>query len=188
MTATETASGAVRFDPFEDGYTEWPYDQYARLRAGDPVHRSDLLQGWMLTRYADVDRLLKDPGVSSVIDNATPTSLTATEIANRAAMQGGDSLPLPLLDEPDHTRIRRHLAPTFRKGSVRDLNETIDRRVGELLDAVVERHGPSGTFDLVAELAYPMPVMVICELMGSPTRTAPTSAGWCSSWPRGSTR
>ncbi len=173
MTATE-ADPSVTFDPFEDGFTEWPYDQYARLRAAAPVHHSELLQGWMLTRYADVDRLLKDPGTSSVIDNATPTVNTAIEIENRRELQGGDSLPLPLLDEPDHTRVRRHMAPTFRKGSVRNLDETIDRRVDELLDAVVERHGPRGTFDLVAELAYPMPVMVICELMGIPDEDGPT--------------
>ncbi len=177
MTATE-ADASVRFDPFEDGFTEWPYDQYARLRAADPVHRSEVLQGWVLTRYADVDRLLKDPATSSVIDNATPTTNTQIEIERRAEMEGGDASPLPLLDEPDHTRVRRQMAPTFRKGAVRDLNETIERRVDELLDAVVERHGSSGTFDLVSEFAYPMPVMVICELMGIPDEDGPTFRRW----------
>lgn len=164
---TTTDSPSVAFNPFEEGFTAWPYAQYARLREADPVHHSDLLHGWMLTRYADVDRVLKDAGMSAVVDNATPTPHTVVEIQRRDEI-GYETKPLPLLDEPDHTRVRRLIAPSFRKGSVKDLQATIERHVDDLLDEVVERHGPSGTFDLVGELAYPMPVMVICELMGIP--------------------
>lgn len=177
MTTADTHS-TVRFDPFEEGYTEWPYAQYARLRSADPVHKSELLQGWVLTRYADVDRVLKDPSMSSDIDRATPTPNTEMEIKRRSEIEQGDADPLPLLDEPDHTRVRRLIAPTFRKGSVKNLHETIDRHVGELLDAIVERHGSSGTFDLVSEFAYPMPVMVICELMGVPEEDGPEFRHW----------
>ncbi len=165
------------FDPFEEGYTAWPYDQYARLRAHDPVHHSALLHGWILTRFADVDRVLKDPAVSSVIDNATPTPNTRIEIERRTEI-GYQSNPLPLLDEPDHSRIRRMIAPTFRKGSVKDLRATIERHVDDLLDTVVDRGGPSGTFDLVADLAYPMPVRVICELMGIPDEDGDSFRRW----------
>ncbi|MGQ0431178.1 MAG: cytochrome P450 [Microthrixaceae bacterium] len=178
MTTAEAGS-SVSFDPFEAGFNEWPYDQYARLRAADPVHRSDLMGGWVLTRYADVERVLKDPTMSSQIDNATPTPQTEMELQRRAEVEGAEGAdPLPLLDEPDHTRVRRLIAPTFRKGSVRNLHETIERHVSELLDSIVERHGPSGTFDLVSELAYPMPVMVICELMGIPDEDGPAFRRW----------
>ena len=165
MTVAERP--AVSFDPFEEGFTAWPYAQYGRLRAADPVHQSALLQGWVLTRYADVERVLRDPKMSTVVDNATPTPNTITEITRRAEI-GYESNPLPLLDEPDHTRVRRLIAPSFRKGAVKDLQATIERHVDDLLDAIVERHGSSGTFDLVSDLAYPMPVAVICELMGIP--------------------
>lgn len=176
---TAEAGSSVSFDPFEVGFNEWPYDQYARLRTADPVHRSDLMGGWVLTRYADVERVLKDPTMSSQIDNATPTPQTEMEIQRRAEVEGAAGAdPLPLLDEPDHTRVRRLIAPTFRKGSVKNLNETIERHVSDLLDSIVERHGPSGTFDLVSELAYPMPVMVICELMGIPDEDGPAFRRW----------
>ncbi len=155
------------FDPFEEGFTEWPYAQYARLREHDPVHHSDLMQGWMLTSYADVDRVLKDAGMSTVIDNATPTPNTRMEIERRIEI-GYEANPLPLLDEPDHSRVRKMIAPTFRKGSVKDLRATIERHVDDLLDDIIERNGPTGTFDLIGDLGYPMPVMVICELMGIP--------------------
>lgn len=177
MTTAETDS-SVTFDPFEEGYTEWPYAQYARLRELDPVHRSELLQGWVLTRYADVERVLKDPSMSADIDKATPTPITEMEIRRRSEIEQGDADPLPLLDEPDHTRVRRLIAPTFRKGAVKNLHETIERHVGELLDAIVERHGSSGEFDLVSEFAYPMPVMVICELMGVPEEDGPGFRRW----------
>lgn len=177
MTTADTGA-SVTFDPFEEGFTEWPYAQYARLREVEPVHKSDILQGWVLTRYADVERVLKDPSMSSDIDKATPTPQTEMEINRRLELEGGDADPLPLLDEPDHTRVRRLIAPAFRKGSVKNLHETIERHVGELLDAIIERHGPTGTFDLVADFAYPMPVMVICELMGIPEEDGPAFRNW----------
>lgn len=177
MTSAPTDRGAVAFDPFEPGFTEWPYDQYARLRAHDPVHYSELMHGWMLTSFADVQRVLKDPAISSVIDNATPTPNTEMEIERRAEI-GYEANPLPLLDEPDHRRVRQMIAPTFRKGSVKDLHATIERHVDDLIDAIVEREGPSGSFDLIADLAYPMPVMVICELMGIPDEDGEQFRRW----------
>ena len=175
---TEADVDAVAFDPFEEGFTEWPYDQYARLRAADPIHHSDLLAGWVVTRFDDVTRLLKDPTVSTQIQNATPTPQTILELERRSNIIAGEADPLPLLDEPEHTRIRRLMAPAFRKGAVKDLAERIERHVEDLLDTVVERNGPTGTFDLVADLVYPMPVMVICELMGIPDEDGEEFRRW----------
>ncbi len=58
------------FNPLAEGFVEWPYDQYRRLRAEDPIHRSELLHGYCVTRFADVNTILRDPTVSSEIDNA----------------------------------------------------------------------------------------------------------------------
>ena len=160
--------GSIAFDPFEAGFAGWPYDQYARLRAVDPVHHSPVMGGWMLTRFDDVNRVLKDPAISTDINHATPTPQTELELERRHNMIAGDFDPLPLLDEPGHTRIRRLMAPAFRKGSVKGLAERIERHVDDLIDAVVAERGPEGEIDLVGDLVYPMPVMVICELMGIP--------------------
>jgi len=62
----------VMFDPLAEGFVEWPYDQYRRLRAEDPIHRSELLHGYCVTRYADVSAILRDATVSSEIDKADP--------------------------------------------------------------------------------------------------------------------
>ena len=184
LTSTDAGS-PIAFDPFAEGYREWPYEQYARLRAADPVHRSDLMGGYVLTRYKDVDRVLKDPTMSSEIDRATPTPQTLMEMERRAEMVGGDANPLPLMDDPEHGRIRRVIAPSFRRGAVRDLNETITRHVDALLDDVVSRQGPTGTFDLIGELAYPMPVLVICELMGIPEEDGAAFRRWVQLVARG---
>ncbi|HUW02825.1 MAG TPA: cytochrome P450 [Acidimicrobiales bacterium] len=175
---SEAGGESVAFDPFEDGFTEWPYDQYARLRRADPVHHSELLAGWVMTRFEDVSRLLKDPTVSTQIQNATPTPQTVLELERRSNIIAGEADPLPLLDEPEHTRIRRLMAPAFRKGAVKDLAERIQRHVDDLLDRVIEKHGPSGTFDLVGDLVYPMPVAVICELMGIPDEDGAEFRHW----------
>src|SRR5262249_50730115 len=64
---------AVAFDPLEPGFLESPYEQYARLRAHDPVHWSELLEGWVVTRYDHVAALLRDPDTSVELENARPT-------------------------------------------------------------------------------------------------------------------
>ena len=97
---------AALFDPLEEGFVEWPYDQYRRLRADDPVHRSELLHGWVMTRYHDVNRILRDQGVSAEIDKAAPTPLTEAEIERRDnggdGHRGGDGHE----GDPEHGRDR----------------------------------------------------------------------------------
>src|SRR3954464_9283954 len=96
----------VMFNPLAEGFVEWPYDQYRRLRAEDPVHRSELLHGYCVTRFTDVNAILRDATVSSVIDNAEPTPLTIDEIRRRdEAPRGGRTVVL--LDDPDHAQLRK---------------------------------------------------------------------------------
>lgn len=173
-----TTSPTVDFDPFEEGFTAWPYDQYRRLRETTPVLRSDLLEGWMLTRYDDVSRLLRTPDTTVEIKNATPTPNTEAEIGRRTEREM-DEPPLPLLDEPGHTRVRRLMAPPFRARAVRDLRPIVERQVAETLDALVAERGPTGEIDVLADYAYPLPVTIFCELLGVPAEDGPKFREWC---------
>jgi cytochrome P450 len=170
---------AATFNPLEEGFVEWPYDQYRRLRAEDPVHRSELLQGWVVTRYADVDAILRDPSVSSVIDNAEPTPATLAEIERRdGTARGGRTLVL--LDDPDHARLRRLIAPPFRLREVERLRELVRDRVRTRVDALVAEHG-RGTpveLDLIGEFAYPLPVEIFCQMLGIPEEDHPGFRYW----------
>ncbi|HEX6568480.1 MAG TPA: hypothetical protein VF015_04920, partial [Acidimicrobiales bacterium] len=107
MTAPSPAPGRpVAFDPFEPGFVESPYDQYRRLREHDPVHWSDLLEGWVLTRYDDVVAVLRDPAVSVELGNARSTGVVSLQ-RERQSRSGRPSDTLVLRDDPDHHRLRK---------------------------------------------------------------------------------
>jgi cytochrome P450 len=167
------------FDPLEEGFVEWPYDQYRRLRAEDPVHRSELLHGWVVTRYADVNAILRDPSVSSEIDNAAPTPATVAEIERRdASAQGGRTLVL--LDDPDHARLRRLIARPFRLREVERLGQLVEDRVRTRVDELVATHGRGAPveLDLIADFAYPLPVEIFCQMLGIPEEDHPVFRFW----------
>jgi cytochrome P450 len=173
------APAPATFNPLEEGFVDWPYDQYRRLRAEDPVHRSDLLQGWVVTRYDDVNAILRDPSVSSVIDNATPTPATEAEIERRdGAVRGGRTLVL--LDEPDHAKLRRLIAQPFRPSQVERLRALVEERVAARVDALVAEHGRGrpADLDLIADFAYPLPVEVFCQMLGIPEEDHPGFRFW----------
>lgn len=168
----------VELDPLEAGFVDWPYDQYRRLRAHAPVHRSELLHGWVVTRYADVDALLRDPTVSAEIDNADPTPMTVSEIERRDQSTGGRTLVL--LDDPDHARLRKLVAKPFRPRELDRFQHVIRDRVAARVDALVDEHG-AGTpveLDLIGEFAYPLPVEIFCQMLGVPEEDHPVFRHW----------
>ncbi|MCX4822325.1 cytochrome P450 [Streptomyces sp. NBC_01142] len=148
-----------------------PYAVYARLRETGPVHRiagPDGLPAWIVTRYDDVRQALADPRLSLDKGRALPGSYR------------GFALPPALdanllnMDPPDHTRIRRLVTQAFTAGRIEQLREPIRRTAGELLDAVE----PHGRTDLVASYAAPLPIAVICELLGVPPQDRPDFRAW----------
>ncbi|MFF7354685.1 MULTISPECIES: cytochrome P450 family protein [Streptomyces] len=144
-----------------DGLVDQPYDVYRHLRATAPVHRitgPDGTAAWLVTRYEDVRAALADPRLS--LDKRRGT----------AGAYKGLSLPPALdanllnMDPPDHTRIRRLVGRAFTPRRVQRLREPIRRTADRLLDAL----GPHGSTDLVASYAAPLPITVICDLLGIP--------------------
>jgi cytochrome P450 len=170
----------VRFDPFEPGFVESPYAQYARLRADDPVHHSDLLEGWVLTRYDDVNTLLRDPTVSSDLDNASPTPLVEAQ-RERQRQTGRQSDTLVLRDEPDHSRLRKLLQKPFGPRQVERLRQMVSQRVDDAMADLL----PRGAMDVVADFAYPLPVSVFCEMLGFPDDDSPQIRDWVQAVARG---
>lgn len=177
MTPPELTEPAT-FDPLADGFVEWPYDQYARLRAEDPVHRSELLHGFCVTRHADVNTILRDPTVSSEIDKATPTPLTVEEIRRRDQVSRGGRTVV-LLDEPDHTQLRKLVMKPFRPREVEGLRDLVEDRVRVRIDQLVVEKGPGPVeLDLIAEVAYPLPVEIFCQMLGIPEEDHPVFRFW----------
>jgi cytochrome P450 len=166
------------FDPLEDGFITWPYEQYRRLRAEDPVHRSELLHGYCVTRFADVNTILRDPSVSSEIEKADPTPLTIDELRRREeGARGGRTLVL--LDDPEHAQLRKLVMPPFRPSGVDGMRALVEERVRVRADELVRRaDGDTIEFDLIEDFAYPLPVEIFCQLLGIPEEDHPVFRFW----------
>ncbi|MCH0539684.1 cytochrome P450 [Streptomyces sp. MUM 203J] len=148
-----------------------PHAAYAHLRAAGPVHRvtgPDGLPVWIVTRYDDVRRLLADPRLSLDKTHRLPGNYR------------GFSLPPALdanllnMDPPDHTRIRRLVSKAFTPGRVERLRPGVQALADRLLDDLADR----GRADLVADYAAPLPITVICDLLGVPHDSRPDFRAW----------
>ena len=168
----------VMFNPLADGFIDWPYDQYRRLRAEDPIHRSELLSGYCVTRFADVNAILRDATVSSEIDKADPTPLTIDEIRRRdETARGGRTLVL--LDDPDHAQIRKLIMKPFRPSEVDLLRSLVEERVRVRIDRLVAATGGGAIeLDLIEDFAYPLPVEIFCQMLGIPEEDHPVFRFW----------
>jgi cytochrome P450 len=165
MTLSDTRSrdasaGAVPLDvdPFAPEMRVDPYPTYARLRASGPVY-IDPPGGWFLARHADVHRVLRDPCFGR---DGTGAAIEA--VFGPGPVQQSFSRWMLFMDPPHHTRLRALAAKAFTPRAVEQVRPQIQRIVDGLLDPLEER----GVLDLIADLAYPLPVMVISELLGVP--------------------
>jgi cytochrome P450 len=147
-----------------------PYPLWQSLLEAPPYLSEDGLFA-LVTRHADCAELLKHPDVSSdgrnsVHFRATMTPEELERIEKREVFL--------FRDPPVHTRLRRLVSKAFTPRQVQQLQPFIEQRTGELLDAAAER----GRLELVADLAYPLPVAVISELLGVPHEDHATFAHW----------
>ena len=115
---------------------------YALLRDDDPVHWSELLQGWVVTRFDDVAAILRDPSMSSDIDNATPNAIIDDGARRAVQTTPRRRRTIVHLDDPDHARVRRLMAEPFRVREVSRLTGLIDERVADALDRLRATRGP----------------------------------------------
>ena len=158
MTDTE-----VLFDPFAPGFAANPYEQYAALRESAPAYLTPF-GPYLLTRYEDVLRILRDPTLSVEASNAAVTLPMHEEMQARAGDRSGGSRAMLNLDPPDHDRLRRLVAKAFTAKTVEELAPLCARLVEDALVAAAARGG----MDVIADLAFPLPFTVISEMLGMP--------------------
>lgn len=138
-----------------------PHAGYAALRAAGPVHLVEGPDGrpaWLVTRYDDVRRALADPRLSLDRRHALPGNYTGFRLP--AALDAN----LLNMDPPDHTRVRRLVTRAFTHGRVERMRAGVRRLAHQLLDAVAD----DGHADLISAYAGPLPITVICDLLGVP--------------------
>ncbi|MFJ9766306.1 cytochrome P450 [Streptomyces erythrochromogenes] len=141
-----------------------PFPLYRELREEGPVRRvvaAGGLDAWLVTRYEDGLAALSDPRLSSdVRDASDPRLLAQLPGTERESMLSN----MLRSDPPDHTRLRRLVSKAFTARRVAEMRPRIQAVTDRLLDAIA----PAGRADLVADLALPLPVTVIGELLGVP--------------------
>ena len=140
-----------------------PYPFYRRLRTASPVCDPTGMGFWVLTSYDFVSAALRDPTLSSNERNASTYAVEDSQFVETPFGKMAVDLML-FRDDPDHKRLRDLVQKAFTRKMVENLRGRIAGLVDELIDAILER----GSGDLIADFAYPLPIIVICELLGVP--------------------
>ncbi|WP_329219563.1 cytochrome P450 [Streptomyces sp. NBC_01485] len=158
------AADDLSFDPWDPAFVADPYPAYAELR-GRVVYYAPSDQ-WLVSRHADVAALLRERRLGRTYRHrftdadfgraAPPAEQEPFHTLNDHGMLD--------LEPPDHTRIRRLVSKAFTPRTVERLKPYVRRLAGELVDRLVE----AGGGDLLGEVAEPLPVAVIAEMLGIP--------------------
>lgn len=167
-----------QFNPFHGAQLADPYPFYARARREEPVFYSPLTRMWYVTRYDDIVAVLKDPArFSSAQAVDVPLEYThETREAMRTSYLSKGSLTNN--DPPSHTRIRRMVNKAFAARQTADLEARVRSIAGGLIDQFAAR----GAAELVKELAFPLPMRVILNVLGAPEDDLATLKQWADDW------
>ena len=141
-----------------------PFPHYERMRESAPVFQDEQSGSWHVFRYADVERVLSDHGTfSSRFGGDDPSEAGQLFAAS-----------LVTTDPPRHRQLRSLVSQAFTPKAVEALAPRISTLTEDLLDKIVS----AGTADLIEDLAYPLPVIVIAELMGIPAEDRDRFKHW----------
>jgi len=171
---SDTNASRPGFDPSNPAFRADPYPFYDELRQHDPVHRTPF-DTIVLTRYEDVAWTLRSNDFSRDVEangNEPTDELGMAKRARRRSRTGSKSILN--LDPPDHTRLRRLVSKAFTPSAI----ERLRPRVQQLVDDVLDRAASQGGFELVDELAFPIPFQVISDLLDMPTNRADELRDW----------
>jgi cytochrome P450 len=161
---------AARFDPFHDPYLADPYPFFAEARAATPAFYSPNLDYWVVTRYHDIRYIFQTPKVFSAVNTLEPLQ-PICPAARRLLVEGGFR-PIPTLtnsDPPGHSRVRRLANVAFTTRRVADMEPFVRELTGRFL----KERAPSGRADLVRDLAWELPALVIFRVLGIPDEDVP---------------
>jgi cytochrome P450 len=162
------------YDLLDEGFLADPYPTYRRLREHDPAYYDPATNQWLVSRYADVHQLTRDPRLSSdrvaaMIDRASAEGEADLEVLRRLLTRR-----LFLTDPPGHTRIKALMNKAFTPARVNAMRPLVQAAVNELLDAA--RSG--APVDLIREFADPLPSRMITTILGIPRQDKDRLKAW----------
>ncbi len=135
-----------------------PYPTYRALREQHPVCWDGDLDAFLVSSYAEASAVLRGPGWSSD-PNRNPALAARFDRAELGTQALGTTLLT--MDPPDHTRLRRLLAPPFTPRAI----DALHARITAVVKAALADLGDAGEIDVIAEIGYPIPLAVMCELL-----------------------
>lgn len=159
--AEDRSRTGVAWWPLGASYLADPYPALRRLRDTDPCHRCSLTKGFLVSRYRDIDRVLRD---YKRFRNSPP----------RNSQAASPTLPLVGTNPPVHTRLRRLASRAFTAGQMARMEDRVRATAHKLLDRVAEKD----TFDLMSAFAKPLPVRVIGRMIGWPKQDFAIFENW----------
>ncbi|PAC98577.1 cytochrome P450 family protein [Bacillus paralicheniformis] len=141
------------------------YDFYKNTRGSRsvyPVSMGDLGEGWLITRYDDAVRILKDARMKKNYENV----FTEEELENFSALGNEEPLSKHMLnlDPPDHGRLRSLVQKAFTPRMILQL----EGRIQQIADSLLDEAEPNHSMNLVDDYAFPLPIIVISEMLGIP--------------------
>lgn len=171
------------FDPRSPEFIANPYPTYEYLRNNHPIYYRPEQKDWVLTRYADITQVLKDPSFARSEKNKFLQQVPIPNFNNRLLELRYESqklmtLFLVLLNAPEHTKIRNLLKIPFTPSRIKLLKSHLEETINCLIDRVKDR----GKMDIVADLAYPLTLGINLKILGiPPTEWHPNFKQWADS-------
>jgi cytochrome P450 len=154
------------FAPNDLSFVADPYRVYRELRRDAPVLYDEATDHWLVSRYEDVNALLRDRRFGRTYHHVATDEEMGREPAPAWHDPFWDLIEAGVLDmePPSHTRVRRLVAKAFTPRYVEGLRPTVERIMAALVE---DLHG-AGEFDLLSAIAEPLPVTIIAEMLGIP--------------------
>ena len=150
------------FNPLDPAFIADPYPTYRMLRERMPIWKSPL-GVWVLSRYRDIAALLKDGRFVHDFEGEISDPRGRRAILGEPTTQNLGASML-VRDPPDHTRLRGLVVRAFTARRMEEMRPRIEALVDTLIDGVIAR----GHMDIIGDLSHPLPVIVICDMLGIP--------------------
>lgn len=174
LYSLRVTESAIRENLDSGRYYSNPYPLFDQLRESSPVHFSETIGGWLLTRFEDVDRVLRDHEIFSSKGRVTHllNQLPIETQSRLTLLNSHFAIGLAHSDAPEHRRIRSLLAQSFTPKVMGSLRDQIKILVEQLLSSL------NGEVDLISELLTPLPALVVGKLLGSSPSDIPDLIRW----------
>ena len=166
------AAEDLYFNPFEPGFRENPVPSYERLMREEPRHKTPF-GSWVLTKHADCMKILQHPETSHDPMNSEVFQMMMAGTSD-VDEQWQRRRSFLFMDPPDHTRLRGLVTKAFTARTVERLRARVQEITDELIDSALEK----GHLELIADLAYPLPVRIISEMLGVPPEDHEVFKDW----------